>query len=261
MTSIQQLKNKVLEKTHLVFIISDPSQPDNPIIYANQGFTALTGYSQEEVLGKNCRFLQGDGTDQKTVNKLKEAIKNKEPISVELINYKKDGKPFWNLLHIDPIYFEDEGKHFFVGIQKDITQLKEAEVKMEKIKKEIELLSTPIVPIQDDVAILPLIGNIDEKRVDNIVDQLLPQLAKGDIEVLIVDLSGLARLDEQSMIGLFQLSDLLKLKGVKLIISGITPKIAMIAKTLNYDLSSLSTCGTVKQGMEAIERAKKVKIK
>ncbi|RKL66445.1 biphenyl 2,3-dioxygenase [Salipaludibacillus neizhouensis] len=260
MTSIQQLKNKVLEKTHLVFIISDPDQQDNPIIYANQGFTALTGYSQEEVIGKNCRFLQGDGTNQQTLNELKEAINRKEPISVEILNYKKNGESFWNLLHIDPIYFEDEDKHFFVGIQKDITPLKETEMQMEKIKKEIELLSTPIVPIQDDVAILPLIGNIDERRIDNIVDQLLPQLAKGDIEVLIVDLSGLATLNEHSMIGLFQLSDLLQLKGVKLIISGITPKIAMMAKNLNYDLSSLATCGTVKQGLETIERSKKAKL-
>lgn len=259
MINIQQLKNKVLEKTHLVFIICDASQQDNPIIYANRGFTELTGYSQDDVLGKNCRFLQGEDTDPRTIDQLKRAIDMKEPISVEILNYKKSGESFWNLLHIDPIYFEEEERHFFVGIQKDITVYKETQQKMERYNEEIELLSTPIVPIHEDVAVLPLVGNIDEKRVEAMVAIVLPKLAKDEIDTLILDLSGLATLNESAMIGIFQLSDLLKLKGVKLILSGITPKIAMKAKSLNYDLSSLATCGTVKQGIEAIEKARKQK--
>lgn len=250
---IQKLKDKVLEKTQLVFIISDPSQPDNPIIYANQGFSSLTGYSQQEVIGHNCRFLQGEETNQATVDELREAIKNFEPVSVEILNYKKNGESFWNLLHLDPIYFEDEGKHYFVGIQKDISDFKEAEEKITKYNREIELLSTPLVPIKQGVSVLPLIGNIDERRVDNIVERILPVLRKEDVETLILDLSGFSNMDEQATIGIFQLNDLLKLKGVQLIITGVTPNIAMRTQGLNIDFSNFITFGSVKQAIESIE--------
>lgn len=254
MSYIEKLKDKVLEKTQLVFIISDPNLPDNPIIYANHGFTSLTGYTQEEVIGQNCRFLQGKGTDQVTVDKLKEAIKNFEPISVEILNYKKNGGSFWNLLHIDPIYLEDEDKHYFVGIQKDITDFKEAEEKITLYNREIQLLSTPLVPIKQGVSVLPLIGNIDERRVDSIVERIIPKLSKEEVETLILDLSGFSNMDEQATIGIFQLNDLLKLKGVRLIITGITPKIAMRTKGLNIDFINFITYGSVKQAIEAIER-------
>ncbi|WP_416148500.1 PAS domain-containing protein [Salipaludibacillus sp. HK11] len=254
MPHIQKLKDKVLEKTQLVFIISDPELPDNPIVYANQGFTSLTGYSQEDVIGKNCRFLQGDGTDQETVEKLRGAIEKFEPVSVEILNYKKNGESFWNLLHIDPIYLEEEGKHYFVGIQKDITDFKEAEQKIINYNREIELLSTPLVPIKQGVSVLPLIGNVDERRVDGIVDRILPELTKEEVETLILDLSGFANMDEQATIGIFQLNDLLKLKGVKLIITGVSPKIAMRTQGLNLDFSSFITYRSVKQAIEAIDK-------
>jgi PAS domain S-box-containing protein len=251
---IQKLKDKILEKTQLVFIISDPNQPDNPIIYANQGFTSLTGYSQEDVIGYNCRFLQGEGTDPHTVVKLREAIESFEPISVEILNYRKDGKPFWNLLHIDPIYLEEDGKYYFVGIQKDITDFKEAEEKIINYNREIELLSTPIVPIKQGVSVLPLIGNVDAERVDRIVERILPVLSKEEVETLILDLSGFSNMDKEATIGIFQLNDLLKLKGVKLIITGVTPKIAMRTQGLDIDFSSFIAYGSVKQAIEALEK-------
>jgi len=254
MPYIQKLKDKILEKTQLVFIITDPNQNDNPIIYANQGFTSLTGYVQEDVLGHNCRFLQGEGTDPATVEKVRQAIKNLEPVSVEILNYKKNGEPFWNLLHIDPIYLEDEDKHYFVGIQKDITDFKEAQEKITNYNREIELLSTPIVPIKQGVSVLPLIGNVDEQRVDNIVERILPELSKEEVETLILDLSGFSNMDREATIGIFQLNDLLKLKGVRLIITGVTPKIAMRTQGLNIDFSSFITYGSVKQAIEAIEK-------
>ncbi|NJP39284.1 PAS domain-containing protein [Alkalicoccus luteus] len=252
-TDLQELKNKILEKTQLVFIISDPQQPDNPIIYANQGFTNLTGYSQEDIIGRNCRFLQGEQTDQQEVDKIRSAVKEKEPVSVELLNYKKDGTPFWNLLHIDPIYLESEDQYYFVGIQKDITEFKQAEEKLASYNKEIELLSTPIVPIKETISVLPLIGNIDEKRMNIIMERILPELDRSAIETLILDLSGFREVDEAAVVGIFQLGDLLKLKGVTMVITGITPKVAMHTRGLDIDLSSLKTYGSVKQAIEAIE--------
>ncbi|PYZ92059.1 biphenyl 2,3-dioxygenase [Salipaludibacillus keqinensis] len=253
MPHIQKLKDKVLEKTQLVFIITDPNLPDNPVIYANQGFTSLTGYSQEEVIGHNCRFMQGEKTDPAAVDKIRQAVEKFEPVSVEILNYKKNGDPFWNLLHLDPIYLEEEDQYYIVGIQKDISDFKQAEEKISTYNREIELLSTPLVPIKKGVSVLPLIGNVDEHRVDSIIERILPELTKEDVEILIMDLSGFSNMDEQATVGIFQLNDLLKLKGVQLIITGVTPKIAMRTQGLDIDFSNFTTYGSVKQAIEALE--------
>ena len=78
------------------FTVSDPSLPDNPIVFASQGFIELTGYSREQVLGRNCRFLQGPETDQKMVDVIRRGVASGEDTSVCLLNYKADGTPFWN---------------------------------------------------------------------------------------------------------------------------------------------------------------------
>ncbi|CAM3926525.1 PAS domain-containing protein [Alkalicoccus chagannorensis] len=252
-TDLQALKNRVLEKTQLVFIISDPEQEDNPIIYANQGFTSLTGYETEELIGRNCRFLQGRETDPKTIDHIREAVRKKEAVSVEILNYKKDGTPFWNLLHIDPIYLEREEQYYFVGIQKDITAFKYQQAQIDQYNKEIELLSSPVVPIKDGVSVLPVIGTIDEKRVNLIIERILPELEKDEIDTLIVDLSGFKDINEAATLGIFQLGDLLRLKGIRMIITGITPRIAMATRGLDINLSSLQTYGSVKQAVKALE--------
>ena len=98
---------------------------DRPLIYLNEGFFRLTGYSSEEVLGKNCRFLQGKDTEEAPINEIRRAISAGEETTVELLNYKKDGTPFWNRLSISPLK-DPQGKvTHYVGIQSDITELRE----------------------------------------------------------------------------------------------------------------------------------------
>lgn len=103
------------------FVVCDPGQPDCPIIFASDGFYSMTGYSAEEVIGRNCRFLQGKDTSPEDVDKIRDGIRNGTPVYVRLMNYNKDGTPFWNFLSIMPIH-NDVGKVVkFVGIQVDIT--------------------------------------------------------------------------------------------------------------------------------------------
>ena len=87
--------------------ISDPNQPDNPLTYVNRSFELVTGYSAEEVLGRNCRFLQGPEGDQPTLGELRAALREEEDCRVLLRNYRKDGTPFWNELSVSPV--RDEG--------------------------------------------------------------------------------------------------------------------------------------------------------
>lgn len=115
--------SELLNQAHLGIVVSDPNQPDNPIIYANNYITEELGYTQEEIIGKNCRFLQGTERSQEAVSELREAIAKGEAISKVIKNFKKDGSVFYNQLTISPIYDEDHKLKFFLGIQRDVTQL------------------------------------------------------------------------------------------------------------------------------------------
>mmetsp|Transcript_31401 Transcript_31401/g.80144 ORF Transcript_31401/g.80144 Transcript_31401/m.80144 type:complete len:717 (-) Transcript_31401:642-2792(-) len=112
---------KVLAGLRHTFVVADATLPDMPLIYASDGFYQMTGYGPDEVLGHNCRFLQGEGTDPKEVAKIRDAIKKGEGVSVRLLNYRKDGTPFWNLLTMTPIKTPDGKVSKFVGVQVDVT--------------------------------------------------------------------------------------------------------------------------------------------
>ncbi len=116
---------EVLDAANITFIITDPRQPDNPIVYANKGFETLTGYSREEALGRNCRFLQGSDPNQPELDDLREAIASGRDSRVVLRNYRKDGSMFWNELYITPVYRDGE-LSYFIGVQNDIGSFVEA---------------------------------------------------------------------------------------------------------------------------------------
>nr|AML78202.1 putative LOV domain-containing protein [Anisacanthus quadrifidus] len=108
-----------LERIEKNFVITDPRLPDNPIIFASDSFLELTEYSREEILGRNCRFLQGPETDPATVRKIREAIDNQTEVTVQLINYTKTGKKFWNLFHLQPMRDQKGEVQYFIGVQLD----------------------------------------------------------------------------------------------------------------------------------------------
>ncbi|GLC37022.1 hypothetical protein PLESTB_001400700 [Pleodorina starrii] len=112
---------KVLAGLRHTFVVADATLPDCPLVYASEGFYAMTGYGPDEVLGHNCRFLQGEGTDPKEVQKIRDSIRKGEACSVRLLNYRKDGTPFWNLLTVTPIKTPDGKVSKFVGVQVDVT--------------------------------------------------------------------------------------------------------------------------------------------
>ena len=98
-------------------LITDAQRADNPIVFANDAFLRLTGYRQEEVLGRTCRFLQGPGTDPETGRAIGEAIRRGEWIEVDLLNYTKHASPFWNRLRIRPVLDDDGEVANYLGLQ------------------------------------------------------------------------------------------------------------------------------------------------
>lgn len=131
------LLRDAIQATNNVVLCTDPNLPDNPIVYVNQGFETLTGYRSDEVLGRNCRFLQGDDHDQEGVGQLREAIAKRENVRVELRNYRKDGSMFWNELFVTPI-FKGGKLALFVGVQNDITSRKDAQADQELLLQAVQ---------------------------------------------------------------------------------------------------------------------------
>lgn len=115
------LPNSLIEHSNVAAVVSNPRLPDNPIVACNSAFTELTGYSDAEILGRNCRFLRGERTEPAQTAMLRDAVAEKRPVMVELINYKKDGSPFRNAVMIAPI-FDDQGEvAYFLGSQMAIS--------------------------------------------------------------------------------------------------------------------------------------------
>jgi PAS domain S-box-containing protein len=134
-----RLRDRAINAANQGILITDAQTGDNPIIYASPGFERITGYTADEVLGRNCRFLQGPETDSQTVLRVREAIRAGESCTVEMLNYRKDGTPFWNELSISPVRDDANKLTHFVGVQADISarrlmgeQLRQAQ-KMESV--------------------------------------------------------------------------------------------------------------------------------
>ena len=113
-----------IHSARMPVILTDPRQDDNPIVYVNDAFCRMTGYSREESVGRNCRFLQGPGTDPVAVEELRQAIEREREISIELLNYRKDGRTFRNAIHVSPVSAADGELQFFFSTQVDMSGMR-----------------------------------------------------------------------------------------------------------------------------------------
>jgi PAS domain S-box-containing protein len=121
-TALQALRERAVIATDITFTISDPRREDDPLVWVNPSFTRMTGYSYDEAVGSNCRFLQGPATDPAAVDELRAALRERRQVTTTLLNYRKDGTAFWNQLSVSPV-FDGEGELVsFVGVQTDVTE-------------------------------------------------------------------------------------------------------------------------------------------
>ena len=130
-----RLRDRAIRAVSEGILITDASQRDNPIIFATPGFERITGYRAAEAVGRNCRFLQGPETDKNSVAQLREAIQGGHHCTVELLNYRKDGSPFWNALSISPVRNDCGDLMHFVGVQADVTPRRALEEKVRQSQK------------------------------------------------------------------------------------------------------------------------------
>ncbi|WLH66259.1 histidine kinase famiy protein [Pseudomonas sp. FP2309] len=121
-----------MQTSRSAMIVTDPAQPDNPIIFANQAFLALTGFEHHEVIGRNCRLLQGPDTDKRALRKVQAALAHQHEACVELLNYRKDGSTFWNELFISPMFNERGQLVCFFASQLDVSRRHDAESRVRR---------------------------------------------------------------------------------------------------------------------------------
>lgn len=124
--------------TRMPMLITDPRQPDNPIIFCNQAFMTLTGYSVDELIGHNCRLLQGPDTDPEAIDRLRRAIATEEDVALDILNYRKDGTSFWNALFVSPVRDVDGTVIYFFASQLDFTTVKSKERELAEARNSAE---------------------------------------------------------------------------------------------------------------------------
>ena len=127
--------------------IADASLPDLTLVFVNEGFTRMTGYTADEIMGRNCRFLQGAETEATAVAEIRQAIQQQKACVVELRNYHKNNTPFWNRLSLTPIFSADQQLIYYVGIQSDITPERDAA----QSRQQVRAMQATILTVNDIV--------------------------------------------------------------------------------------------------------------
>lgn len=137
---------KAIQASNDGIVISEQEGDDHILIYVNPAFERLTGYSAEEILYQDCRFLQAGDRDQPGLAIIRAALAKDEPVRAVVRNYRKDGTPFWNELSITPVYDEESELTYYIGIQKDVTRQVELEEENARLRQELDALKARLEP-------------------------------------------------------------------------------------------------------------------
>jgi PAS domain S-box-containing protein len=140
-----ELYERAIDGAGIGISIADANEDDLPLVYVNEGFLETTGYDREEVIGRNCRFLQGENTEESTVEEMRSALADERPVSVEIRNYRRSGEQFWNDLDIMPVRGEDGEVTHFLGFQRDVTERKQRERLLEQHLRIFEATEDPVL--------------------------------------------------------------------------------------------------------------------
>ncbi len=169
------LSYQAIAATNNSIIISDATAPDYPIIYVNPGFENLTGYSLNEVTGKNCRFLQGRDSQQPQIEEIRHCLQEGKSCHVTLRNYRKDGSLFWNEISLSPIKDEDEKIIYYLGIQTDVTDKKRANEQQQRYEASLQKMNRELYELNQKLYRLANMDGLTEVANRRCFDETLEQ--------------------------------------------------------------------------------------
>lgn len=147
-----KLLQLVVEASNDGIVVTEQEGEENILIYANPAFRRLTGYSDDEILYQDCRFLQTTDRDQAALAALREAIRNGQPCRQRLRNYRRDGSMFWNELSIAPVFNTNDQLTYFIGIQKDVTAEVQAQQRIAELEAEVARLRAELARLKGESA-------------------------------------------------------------------------------------------------------------
>jgi len=133
-----------------IVVAEQEGDEDTILIYVNPAFERLSGYDANDILYRDCRFLQGDDRDQPARARIRQALDNRQPCREVLRNYRKDGSAFWNELSITPVFNEADQLTYFIGIQKDVTRQVEAELRVVELERQLSEARARIHALEND---------------------------------------------------------------------------------------------------------------
>ncbi|WP_178916172.1 PAS domain S-box protein [Natronomonas gomsonensis] len=145
-----ELYERAIDTAGIGISIADANEDDLPLVYVNEEFLEITEYDREAVIGRNCRFLQGENTEESTVDEMRSALADERPVSVEVRNYRRSGEQFWNALDIMPVRDEDGEVTHFLGFQRDVTERKRRERLLEQYQRIFESIEDPVLVLDDN---------------------------------------------------------------------------------------------------------------
>ena len=134
-----ELLERIVDASEDGIVVAEQEGDENILIYVNKGFERLTGYSADEILYQDCRFLQNEDRDQEGLTAIRQALAEGRPCRTVLRNYRKDGTLFWNELSITPVHDDDDNLTYYIGVQKDVTERVEAQLELDRLKAQYDV--------------------------------------------------------------------------------------------------------------------------
>ncbi|PLR91941.1 PAS domain S-box protein [Bacillus sp. T33-2] len=241
----EKLYRQIVESSTEAIIIHQ----DGKFKYINPaGLDLLRVTSSEEVIGKSVFDIVPDEYIELTVRHAQAVLDENKPTGIIEKQFRRfDGSIVDVETNCTPVLYED--KKAIQSVVRDITKRKEFERTLEKVSKEINTLSAPVVPILEGVAVLPLVGSINSERANYILEHVPLKVQEQNVHTLISDFSGIYELDAMVIQCLFETSAVLGLLGVRSIVTGVRPEIAQSVVQLGADLSLIQIFGTLQQAV------------
>lgn len=254
---------QALNSSSCAVVIADASEKDFPLIYVNKAFEEITGYSAEETVGRNCRFLQKEDTEQPGVQELRKAIRNHEACRTILRNYRKDGKLFWNELRISPVFNSEKKLTHYIGVQTDVTKEREASEELEQYRKHLEaLVEQRTAQVNEkNSALKEIVGQLEYEK-----NQFKENILKNTDELIIPLIKKLKRRlrlpEDQKVLDLIErnIADLTDSFGNRISrkMYALSPREIEICNMIRSGMSSKDMADTLHTSLSTIENQRNV---
>lgn len=242
----ENMYRQIVEYTFETTII----HANHKIIYINQSGAEFMRATKAEIIGADIVAVFPEGTKETIRERIRQAVEeNKVGQLIETVVYRLDGTPVEVELYCHPVMFGE--RKAIQSVLRDITTRKEAERKYRQVMNEV---ATPVVPVTDSISVLPLVGEVDEDRAEQLLELIPKRLQGQNVRHVIIDVSGIYTINTTVIEFLYEITAVMKLLGVTPVCTGLRPELAKKAVETCKDITALHTMADVKQALKLLSR-------